>query len=162
MDLRTLQARWRLGMIRSDELPELATELLTGGIDSPAIVELAGLLRPTFWEASPVVERAFREGQLAPVSREEALWRIAYATARDILDGEVTPREGATTLWYICTDLDMPEPLRYFVYLGADYGEGPREPEEQAAWFDERIRETAQELIDEMPADGQSPPREPA
>jgi hypothetical protein len=149
-------------MIRPDEVPDLATDLLVRGIESPALVELAGLIRPTFWEVSPVVERAFQEADLPPISREEALWRLAYDTARDIVDGAISPRQGANTLWGICTDLDMPEPLRYFVYLAADYGEGPREPEEEAAWFDARIRETAQELVEGMPADGQSPPREPA
>lgn len=159
MDLPTLQARWRLEMIAPEEMPDLATRLLECGADSPALVELAGLLRPTFWEVSPVVQRLFEEAQMSPISREEALWRIAYTTAREILDGTVTPRTGAGVLWQICSELDTPEPLRYFVYLAADYGEGPGSREEEAAWFDARIRETARELVTGMPADGQSPPR---
>ena len=159
MDLRTLQARWRLEMIAPEEMPDFATRLLELGADSPALVELAGLLRPTFWEVSPVVERLFEEAQMSPISREEALWRIAYSAAREILDGTVTPRSGAGVLWKICSALGMPESLRYFVYLAAEYGEGPRSPEIEAAWFDARIRERAQELINEMSADGQSPPR---
>ena len=146
-------------MIAPEQMPDLATRLLERGADSPALLELAGLLRPTFWEVSPVVERLFEEAQMSPISREEALWRIAYSTAREILDGSVTPRTGAGVLWQICSELGMPEPLRYFVYLAADYGEGPRSPEHEAAWFDARIRETAQKLINGMPADGESPPR---
>jgi hypothetical protein len=159
MDLRTLQAQWTLEMVPPEQMPDHATDLLVRGIESPAVIELAGMVRPSFWEVSPVVERAFREAGLPALSREEALWRVAYATARSILDDLTAPREGATLLWQICNELDMPEPLRYFVYLAADYGEGPGTPEEEAAWFDTRIRETAQELLTAMPADGESPPR---
>lgn len=161
MDLITLQARWHLEMIAPEELPDFATDLLVRGIESPAVIELAGMVRPSFWEASPVLERAFREADLPSLSREDALWRVAYATARNILDDRVTPREGATLLWQICSELDMPEPLRYFVYLAADYGEGPRTPEKETAWFDARIRETAQKVLAAMPEDGQSAPLGP-
>ncbi|HEU5185599.1 MAG TPA: hypothetical protein VFU01_13590 [Gemmatimonadaceae bacterium] len=68
-------------------------------------------------------------------------------------------RSGGSPAPQICAPLGTPEPLRYFVYLAADYGEGPGSPEHEAAWFDARIRETAQELGNGMPADGQSPPR---
>ena len=159
MDLRTLQAQWSLEMVPPEQLPDLATDLLARGIESAAIIELAGMVRPSFWEVSPVVERAFREADLPSVSRAQALWRVAYATARNILDDLIPPRDGATILWQVCNELDMPEPLRYFVYLAADYGEGPGTPEEEAAWFDARIRETAQEILTAMPADGESPPR---
>jgi hypothetical protein len=137
----------------------LATDLLLAGVESPALVELAGMVDATsYWQVAPVVERAFDEAGLPPIPHEAALWRQAYATARRIASGAVTPRAGATTLWQVCNALDMPEPLRYFVYLAADYGEGPRGAEAQAAWFDARIRETADELLAAMPPDGESPP----
>lgn len=158
MDLRTIQARWKLERLTTDQLPELATRLLAEGVESPGLIELAGLVRPTYWEAAPVLTRVFEEGVLPPIDRPTALWRLAYGTAREIVDGEIVPREGAATLWDIANELDLPEALRYFVYLAADYGEGPLPPEEEAKWFDAKIVETARELLAAMPADGESPP----
>jgi hypothetical protein len=59
---------------------------------------------------------------------------------------------------YLAHELDMPKPLRYFIYLAADYGEGPGDPATEEAWFDARIRESAQELIDLRSSLGESPP----
>lgn len=61
-------------------------------------------------------------------------------------------------LWDIASELDLPEALRYFVYLAADYGEGPRSPEQEATWFGTTIIETARKMLAEMPVDGESPP----
>jgi hypothetical protein len=162
MDLRTLQARWILEEIAPDELHVAATELLVQGIESPALVELAGLYGASYWSAAPVVARTFAEAGLRPISREAALWRLAYWTASRVVAGATSPLEGAGTLWRICNDLDMPESLRYFVYLAADYGEGPKDRRTEEAWFDARIVETARELLASMPGDGESPPLDAA
>ncbi len=159
MDLRTLQARWQLKLLVPEELPGVATQLLTEGAESPALAELAGLVRPTLQEATPILRRIFAQVEIPSLPRESALWRVAYAVAQDIVSDAVTPLDGATALWQIATDLEMPEPLRYFVYLAADYGEGPRDDATEAAWFDARIRETAQELLSAIPPDGESPPQ---
>lgn len=160
MSLRTLQARWTLRRITPEEVHEAATELLGAGEASPAVVELAGMMGATYWQVAPVMARAVEEAGLPPMSREAALWRLAYEAARQIVEGVVRPRDSATALWHICNDLGMPVPLRYLVYLAADYGEGPEGRQAEEAWFDARIRETARELLAAMPPDGESPPRD--
>lgn len=160
MDLGVLQARWKLGCIRPEGVHVAATQLLESGVDSPAVVRLAGMIGATFWEIDPVIEEAFAEGDLPPVDMSTARWRLAYETARQLVAGELSPREAATTLWQLATELDMPKPLRYFVYLAADYGEGPGDRVTEEAWFDARILETAQELLALRPSVGESPPPE--
>jgi hypothetical protein len=159
MDLRTLQAHWELGIIAPEKVPDAATELLVQGVESPAVIELAGLHVPTYWQVLPVFERLVEEHALGPIPRDNALWRLAYATAHQITSGAISPLEGATRLWRICTDLGMPDALTYFVYLAADYGEGPGDRATEEAWFDARIREHAADLRAGMPEDGESPPR---
>ena len=105
-----------------------------------------------------MLRQAFHEAGLEPIDERAARWRLAYEAARQIVDAEVSPLEGATALWHLCNELDMPKPLRYFVYLAADYGEGPGDRETEAAWFDGRIRETARKLLDLAPSLGESPP----
>lgn len=158
MDLRILQAQWTLKRIRPEDVHLAATRLLEAGVDTPAVVRLAGMIDADFFDVEPVVEQAFREGGVGPIDERAARWRLAYETARQIVEGEVTPLDGATTLWHLASDLGSPKPLRYFVYLAADYGEGPGGRETEAAWFDGRIRETARQLLNLAPSLGESPP----
>jgi hypothetical protein len=157
MDLSIFQARWQLGDIRPDEVHEVATALLVDGLESPTIVQLAGMRHAGFWQVAPVIDRVFRENGLDPISDDEARWRLAYECARQITAGDLEPRTGATRLWTLANELNLPEPLRYFVYLAADYGEGPSGP----AWFDARIRETAQELLAQQPSADPTSVRKP-
>lgn len=158
MDLLLLQSHWRVGSIRAEDLHKAATELLEAGIESPALVRLAGMMGASSADVEPVVEEVFREGGLAPVDDRTARWRVAYETARQIVSSEVSPLKGATQLWYLANDLDLPKPLRSFVYLAADYGEGPEDQATEKKWFDDRIVETAQELLSLRSSIGDSPP----
>lgn len=104
MDIDYLRALWKLGRIRPEEVHLAATELLVDGIESPAVVRLAGMTGATFWEIDPVLNEAFLEGNLP-----------------------------------------------HFVYLAADYGEGPGDRASEEAWFDARIIESARELLEHRP-----------
>jgi hypothetical protein len=156
MNLRTFQARWIRGEISADAVPAAATELLAHGIETPALIWLAGMDGATHWQVAPLVERVFEEAALPPISREAALWMSAYEVATRIGSSAVEPYVGACDLWQTCIELDYPEPLRYFGYLSSDYGEGPSGD----GWFDARIRETASELLARMPSGGEGPPVE--
>ena len=158
MELRILQAQWVLELIRAEDVHVAATKLLEAGVELPAVVRLAGMIDAGYFEVEPVLRQAFTEGGLPPLDERAARWRLAYEAARQIVAAEVSPLEGATTLWHLCNQLGMPKPLRYFVYLAADYGEGPGDRETEAAWFDGRIRETARELLAIAPSLGESPP----
>jgi hypothetical protein len=147
MEPTLFQAQWQLGELAPHEVPGAAVELLVAGHDTPALRVISAFDAPSHWEIRPWVERYLTEAQLPPITDDAARWRLAYQAAEEIVAGTVTPLEGATRLWRLCNALDMPKSLRYFVYLAADYGEGPRKPAAEAAWFDERIIETARELL---------------
>jgi hypothetical protein len=159
MDLRTLQAQWVAGALPAERAHEAATALLLGGVESPALVELAGLYGAGRADVAPLIEQAVAEAGLMPIAREAAFWRVAYAAAEQVRDGRSTPLEGAALLWQCATELELPEALRHFVYLAADYGEGPNDPRTEAAWFDAKIRASVAELLAGMPPDRESPPR---
>ncbi|HVE79803.1 MAG TPA: hypothetical protein VNA89_13120 [Gemmatimonadaceae bacterium] len=161
MDLSILQAQWQVGAVAPEDVPAKALALLDDATAYPAVLELAMMHGASVWEIRPVVERAFAEAGLPPVTNEQAHWRLAYATAREIVAGETASREGAEVLWRICNELDYPMPLRYFVYLAADYGEGPEGPVTEAAWFDARIVEAARELLAREGRDVLARPSEP-
>jgi hypothetical protein len=158
MDIEILQAQWKLGFIKPEQVHISATELLIAGVESPSMVRLAGMIGGTYWDIQPAIDQVFAEAGLAPVDERTARWRLAYEVARQIVAAELTPLDGASRLWGLATDLGLPKPLRYFVYLAADYGEGPNDRATEEAWFDARILETAQELLDLKSSLGGSPP----
>jgi hypothetical protein len=148
--LRTFQARWQTGRLSAEAVPAAATELLLGGIENEALVWLAGLQEPSHWEVEPLVQRATSQAGLQPLADNDARWICAYDIAARIVDARVSPLAGAREVWQLWNQLDRPDQLGYFVYLAADYGEGPG----GTAWFDAQIRTTAADLLaDSAPQD---------
>jgi hypothetical protein len=145
VDLPVFQASWVLEELEPERVHEAATELLARGIESPSLIRLAGMLDAGFRdELAPIVDAAFGELGLGKMPEKEARWILAFDVADQIVGGRIEPLAGAKKLWVIATDLGLPgQPLNYFVYLAADYGEGPS----GESWFDEKIVETAHELL---------------
>jgi hypothetical protein len=81
-DPELLQARWVLGGIRSDELPDLAVLALQHGFMGMALQYLAGLTRPTLADLENLPERAFADLGLKPMDRDAA---VTCLMARGIL-----------------------------------------------------------------------------
>lgn len=73
IDPELLQARWVLGGIRSDALPDLAVSALQQGLDGTALRQLAGLVRPTLADLEDLPQRAFIDMGLPPMSRDQAI-----------------------------------------------------------------------------------------
>jgi hypothetical protein len=73
IDPQLLQARWVLGGIRSDDLPDLAVSALQQGFDGTALRQLAGLVRPTLADLEDLPQRAFVDMGLTPMSKDQAV-----------------------------------------------------------------------------------------
>ena len=125
MDVQVQLARYRLGLLRGEDLPDVALRLLELGLDSQAVRELAALDRPTLRDTAELFERALREtGQV--VSPEDSANRlVAAAVLRDIVAGAIDPYRGAVELWRLWTELGYPDDLTVFVSLEDDYADHP-------------------------------------
>lgn len=97
LDLHATLARLRLGLLRSDDLPGLATEMLAVGWESPRLSELAGLDLGPFdpRDASDLWEQAVSELNLDLPNAEEAVLTLACPIARQVLEGRLDPIVGA-------------------------------------------------------------------
>lgn len=73
IDPQFLQARWILGGIRSEDLPDLAVSALQQGMDGTALRQLAALVRPTLADLEDLPQRAFIDMGLTPMSRDQAV-----------------------------------------------------------------------------------------
>jgi hypothetical protein len=73
LDPQILQARWILGGIRPEDLPDLAVMALEQGFDGTALQQLAGLVRPTLADLETLPQRAFAEMGLKPIDKDQAV-----------------------------------------------------------------------------------------
>jgi hypothetical protein len=94
-------AGWRLvtGDLRSEDLPELGTDALVRGLDSPALRLLAGQSPADVRDSRDLFARALVELGIDLPEYDAAVWSLVRLTARDIVDGTVTPATGANEIW---------------------------------------------------------------
>ena len=128
MDLRRTAARYRLGELPGEELPDIALALLEEGFDSQALRELAGLDHPTLRDAGELFEVVLAErGHVVPDARSAKLLMLELLLEL-IENGESDPGEGAYGVWAVAGDLFDGEELDAwvpFVGLASEYDDHP-------------------------------------
>lgn len=89
----------RLDLINSEKISELAFALLANGYDSPALRSLAAEFNPIASDWKPVFNKFMAELETQIPTRFEASRIVAQQIAKMILENEITPKEGAQTIW---------------------------------------------------------------
>ncbi|MCP3881948.1 MAG: hypothetical protein GY701_26690 [Sulfitobacter sp.] len=131
MDLGVVLAEWQLGLLRSDALPGVATEMLVLGYESPAVVELAGVDLGPFdpRDASDLWATALSELDLDLPSSERAVLTLACPIAREVVEGRLDPIVGARQIVVIGQhDPDVGSLVADFVYPADVFGYYEHEP----------------------------------
>ena len=95
---------WALGRLPSEQLPEVATDWLAKGFDSPSLRQLAGVGSPVMSEVGPLFEKVLAELEVTTPKKEEALMFLARDYAQQIVEGTVSPYEGARKIWWQVTN----------------------------------------------------------
>src|SRR5438552_10283990 len=141
-------ARWVLGLLSGKELPWVACAALEAGLDSPALRRLAGELRPTMGEAEPLFEKALGELHIDVPTKSEAGLIVAKAYAVRIVEGSVSPYEGARRIWDDVHDQveELKPQLDPFVYWASEYWEAAYTPARRAE-CEHAIRTAARDLV---------------
>lgn len=90
-------ASWRLvaGTLATELLPDLATDALVRGVDSPSLRELAGHSRGDVRGARDLFLKVLDELGIALLPVDDALWALIRNIARAMVDGETDPIDGA-------------------------------------------------------------------
>ena len=122
-ELRSALVRLTVGLQPTEELPDLAARALADGIDAPALRELAGLSRADVREAQDLFLLAMEQlGTDLPLSR----WDAVRFWAGEIVDGTLTPYEGARLIWWHgWHELGDPDELTPFVGLASEWEDDP-------------------------------------
>ncbi|MGM1061436.1 hypothetical protein [Saccharothrix sp. Mg75] len=99
--LLRLNADLIVDLLRPDEAIWLACDLLVAGVESPALLELAGEppSRFTLADAVPLVRRTLAELGVEPVDTSRAPWVVARDVSRRMIAGGLLPEDGARSLW---------------------------------------------------------------
>jgi len=135
-------AKWVLGLIPSEALPQIAADALAAGLDSPALRELAGELRPTLDASGRLFEEILDEFGVGIPDRSRAGLILARAYAAQITNGSLSPYEGARQIWNIQLDVEgLMQELGPFVYWASEWQDAGSERRRQEC--DTAIRDAA-------------------
>lgn len=80
-DPEVMQAKWVLGGISAEAMPDLAIKALELGFNGSGLQQLAGLVNPTRADLGTLPDRAFADMGLKPVEKEQA---VTFLLARGI------------------------------------------------------------------------------
>ena len=89
--LRIAAARYALRSISSEELKQVADDLLNQGSYSHSLGELATLPSPTMADVAPLFESALRELEILMPSTEDAINLLLEHYIRSIVEGANSP-----------------------------------------------------------------------
>ena len=121
LDPRALAAAWYAGELRYDELPEVAAQLLTRGLDTPALRRVAGEQPASSADISILAEQMFFELEAGgPRSRNEALDTICLVLAAEVRSGERKPADAVLTISSLY-DLQPKQPVTDIILLNYAY-----------------------------------------
>lgn len=138
-------ARHVLDMPMTEDVIRLAESALEAGGDDSRIVELAGASASDLEGLTlPLEGYLIQHGHL-PMTQLDALRTLAIHISRGIMDGSVTPSDGATEIWRTSLLLDdlVTHEFDGFIYAASEIQERPRE----AARFEQDIIEEARHLL---------------
>jgi hypothetical protein len=120
-DWRVAAARYRLKLLESCELPDLATTALVSGLDGRSLRLMAGEQSPTWADSGPLFELALAELSLIVPERLEAGWMLARHYSEQIMSGAISPYEGARSIWHeVAGSFDQETEIwqRFAIFVG--------------------------------------------
>ncbi len=117
-----------LGMLSSQQLVDCAFAAVEGGLESKSLVLLAGESNPTIAEVGPLFESSLRELKILKPSKADSQLVAAHYYAKAIVDGQLTPYEGARKIWWdISNNIENPSGLLLsFVGLASEIEDLPK------------------------------------
>jgi hypothetical protein len=110
----------------SEDLPALATDALVEGLDTPTLRILAGEPSTSFaaFDNRDLFRKVLQELGREPFSREDALWELTRFRCWQILQGLVTPIDGAGRIERLVSEKPYHRIVDWFVGFCDEWGAG--------------------------------------
>ena len=130
MTLKQAIAFWKMGLLSSDQLPAIAAEALEFGYDCLSLRLLAGETEHIGSTVDPLFSRAISELGIPIPDRRTAAKVVAACYAGCIVDGTLSPYEGAYKIWRNVANAFDKDPeiwgqLSVFVGLASEWEDHP-------------------------------------
>ena len=105
MDLKRATCLYFLGKLESYQLPDIATEALIRGVESPSLAALAGESpQAGMAELGPLFERALSELGLQPLKREQTTSLTLWYFAEQLTQPDADPLPTLRVAYYYISD----------------------------------------------------------
>jgi DNA-directed RNA polymerase beta' subunit len=137
------------GQLYPERIPSAATALLEAGFDSPTLRVSAGADHADPVQQQGLFRQALIELGALPLSESEVGRRLFRLWAERIVDGEVTPLQGARAMWMLEIDRGVVLPATMSQYGALDEEDFPTSDVEQA--YERDIREAAAKWLTANP-----------
>lgn len=148
-ELRLTQARFLLDRLHPELLIEFARQALEDDLDSPSLRALAGELERTKAATYPLFEHALAELGLDPFDTSEARQVLAQPWAEKILEGTVSPFDGAKAIWQECCadPVSHWERVGEFRSLASEHEDFRFAQEDGSGRYDDQLRRCEEEIV---------------
>ena len=124
--VRQALLRLTVGDLAAEELPDLAADALTRGLDSPSLRMLAGARRGEYDENRRLFVAAMKELGVDAPPAGAAIRELVRFWASELVAGALTPYEGARRIWWQGWEtLGRPDELTVFVGLASQWEDHP-------------------------------------
>jgi hypothetical protein len=144
LDSKLIAARWYVGELPGEDMPAIACQALSQGLDGKNLRYLAGLSSPVRRDILDIVDGALQElGVQAPITPHDAALWMARRLADDIVAGRTEPYGAACRIW-LSYSSEAPE-LKHWSDMVINY-----EVEAEAGKVDKaklQIEQAARELL---------------
>lgn len=131
MELTQAADKYVFGTLLVEELPIIAVEALVAGIDSPSLRQLAGADSSCSEDIKKLFLKTLEELKIQLPSPEEAGLSMARSIAVDVIQGKISPYEGAKQIWVkIYTPFPQLTQLRSFVGFASEYEDDEKHRDE--------------------------------
>ena len=116
-DVQQVAVAWYHNDFPAERMPDFAVWALQSGRDGPALRELAGLTSVTRSNHVKLIEKAFRELEVAPMSYDEAAAYLVLNTCKQIVAKQIPPYTGASRIAN-CLFQSRNDSNSYFLWAG--------------------------------------------
>lgn len=116
-DVQQVAVEWYHNDFPAERMPDFAVWALQNGRDGPALRELAGLTSVTKSNDAKLIEKAFSELDVQPMSHDEAAAYLVLSTCKQIVAKQIPPYTGASRIAY-CLFQSRNDSKNYFLWAG--------------------------------------------
>jgi hypothetical protein len=140
-DRELVEAKLALELIPTAEMPQMAQDALEAGFESPAVLRLAILDKPTYFEVKDVLAQAVKDLDLSQITKGEGALRIAKRLAQEVLSSGRDPLNCVRELEWLWIRAGYPREIRSVGNLGDELYIRNGSKDDDRAFVTSRLRE---------------------